>query len=59
MASAALLVRRQPEDFHALGTQSPTPREHYALTVKASELSDVEANAAAATSADDIALDLP
>ncbi|WP_262701914.1 MULTISPECIES: hypothetical protein [Streptomyces] len=54
-----MLVRRQPEDFHALGTQSPTPREHYALTVKASELSDVEANAAAATSADDIALDLP
>jgi hypothetical protein len=35
------------------------PREHYALTVKTTELSEVERNAAATTSADDIALDLP
>jgi hypothetical protein len=36
------------------------PREHYALTVNAAELSEVERNAAAATgSADDVELDLP
>ncbi|WAP58296.1 BREX system ATP-binding protein BrxD [Streptomyces sp. S465] len=35
------------------------PREHYALTVRTSELSEVEANAAAAVSADNIALELP
>jgi hypothetical protein len=36
------------------------PREHYALTVNAAELGEVERNAAAATgSADDVELDLP
>ncbi|WP_326752424.1 BREX system ATP-binding protein BrxD [Streptomyces hirsutus] len=35
------------------------PRKHYALTVKASELTEVERNAAAADSADDVELDLP
>jgi hypothetical protein len=35
------------------------PRKHYALTVNVSELTEVERNAAAATSADDVGLDLP
>jgi hypothetical protein len=35
------------------------PRKHYALTVNASELTEVERNAAAADSADDVELDLP
>ncbi|WP_307808206.1 BREX system ATP-binding protein BrxD [Streptomyces oryzae] len=35
------------------------PREHYALTVNTAELSEVERNAMAAGSADDIALELP
>ncbi|WP_316783737.1 BREX system ATP-binding protein BrxD [Streptomyces sasae] len=35
------------------------PRKHYALTVNASELTEVERNAAAVDSADDVELDLP
>ncbi|MFD5946748.1 BREX system ATP-binding protein BrxD [Streptomyces collinus] len=35
------------------------PREHYALTVSSSELTEVERNAAAVDSADDVELDLP
>ncbi|MFI9466648.1 BREX system ATP-binding protein BrxD [Streptomyces sp. NPDC052492] len=35
------------------------PREHYALTVSAAELTEVERNAAASDRADDVALDLP
>ncbi|MFF0887819.1 BREX system ATP-binding protein BrxD [Streptomyces sp. NPDC003456] len=35
------------------------PREHYALTVSTSELTEVERNAAAVDSADDVELDLP
>jgi Protein of unknown function (DUF2791). len=34
------------------------PRRHYRLTVSGSELNDVERNAAAGRSADDVALDL-
>ncbi|WP_431985579.1 BREX system ATP-binding protein BrxD [Streptomyces griseoflavus] len=35
------------------------PREHYALTVSAAELTEVERNAAASDRADDVELDLP